>query len=266
LLRQSAQIRTTRRLNGHAAARPSSNGPLAFHHETRVPDKGWIRVVRQYRPVPLHERPVDRGARRGRYLVGRTATELLTARRAAAISQRELGRQIRVSHMKIGRAERGEPDQLTIELAAKMAALLGLQLSVTLHPDGNPVRDAGHLALLERFRARLAPRLRWRTEVPIPIEGDRRSADAVIDGSGMHAMVEAETRIDDVQALERRISAKQRDLAIGRVILLVADTRHNRTVVGQDAAIRTRFPVSTRACLSALGRGVDPGGDSLVIL
>jgi len=216
--------------------------------------------------VPLYERPVERGARRGRYLVVRTAAELLTARRAAAISQRELGRQIRVSHTKIGKAERGEPDQLTIELAARMAAALGLQLSVTLHPDGNPVRDSGHLALLERFRARLGPGLRLRTEVPIPIEGDRRSADAVVDGSAVTAMVEAETRIDDVQALERRLRAKQRDLGISRVILLVANTRHNRIVVANNPAIRASFPVSTRACLAAIGRGRAPDGDALVIL
>lgn len=216
--------------------------------------------------MPLHERPVDRGARRGRFLVGRTAAELLTARRAAAISQRELGRQLRVSHTRIGRAERGEPDQLTIEFAAKMAAALGLQLSVTLHPDGDPVRDAAHLALIERFRRRMPPGLRWRTEVPVPIEGDRRSADIVLDGPGVEAMVEAETRLDDVQALERRIAAKQRDLGIGRVILLVADTRHNRSVIARFPTIRERFPVSTRACLSTLARGRDPGGDALVIL
>ncbi len=76
--------------------------------------------------------------------------------------------------------------------------------------------------------------LRWRTEVPMPIQGDHRSADAVIDGQRIVAMVEAETRIDDVQALERRIGAKQRDLGIERVILLLADTRHNRAVVLND--------------------------------
>ena len=155
---------------------------------------------------------------------------------------------------------------MTIELAATMAAALGLQLNVTLHPDGNPVRDSGHRALLERLRARLGDGLRLRTEVPIPIEGDRRSADAVIDGRGTAMMVEAETRIDDVQALERRLSAKQRDLGIGRVILLVADTRHNRTVVANNPSIRARLPISTRACLAALSRGVDPGGDGLVFL
>src|SRR6478609_7263487 len=101
--------------------------------------------------MPIHERAVDRGARQGRYLVTRTATELLTARRAAGLSQREVGRQLRVSHTKVGRIERGEPGQITIEVAARMAAALGLRLSVTLHPDGNPVRDAAHLALLERL-------------------------------------------------------------------------------------------------------------------
>lgn len=131
--------------------------------------------------MPFNEGPADRGARRGRCLVTRTANGLVTARHAAAISQRELGRQIGVSHSQVGRAERGEPDMLTIELAAQMASVLGLELNVSLHPVGDPVRDKGHIALLERFRARLPRSVRWRTEVPIPIEGDRRAADAVID-------------------------------------------------------------------------------------
>jgi transcriptional regulator with XRE-family HTH domain len=215
--------------------------------------------------MPIYERPADRGARRGRQLVTRTAAELLAARRGAGLSQRELSRQVRVSHTKIGKAERGEPDQLTLELAAKMAAVLGLQLSVALYPDGDPLRDAGHLALLERFRARLPRTLRWRSEVPIPIAGDRRSADAVIDGPGLDILIEAETRIDDVQAVERRITAKQRDLGCHRVILLVSDTRHNRAVVSVPA-LRERFPISTRACIAALMRGREPNGDPLVIL
>jgi transcriptional regulator with XRE-family HTH domain len=192
--------------------------------------------------------------------------ELLTARRAAGISQRELGRHLRLSHSKIGRIERGEPNQLTIELASKLASVLRLQFSASLHPDGNPVRDAAHVALLHRFRGRLAPSLRWRTEVPIPIEGDRRSADGVVDGPGVDVMVEAETRIDDVQALERRVSSKQRDLGIRRVILLVADTRHNRAVVRLTPALDSRFPETTRACLGALANGREPKADALVFL
>jgi transcriptional regulator with XRE-family HTH domain len=216
--------------------------------------------------MPFNEGRADRGARRGRFLENRTVDGLVTARRSAALSQRELGRQLGVSHSRVGRVLRGEPGTLTIELAARMASVLGLELAVTLYPAGDPVRDKSHLALLARFRARLHPSIRWRTEVPIPIEGDRRAADAVIESSIWAAMVEAETRIDDVQALDRKINLKQRDLGLRRVILVVADTRHNRFVVANVPALVNRFPVSTRACLAALSSGRDPGGDALVIL
>jgi len=225
-----------------------------------------VSIDRDHSRVPIYERPGERGARRGRYLVHRTASDLLNARRAAGMSQRELGRQLRISHTKIGRAERGEPGQLTIELAAAMAAVLGLQFNATLHPDGDPVRDAAHVALLARFRSRLSPDLEWRTEVQVPIEGDRRSADAVVGASGVEVLIEAETRIDDVQALEHKISAKQRDMGIGRAILLVADTRHHRALIAHVPELRSRFPVSMRACFAALAKGLDPGGDALVII
>jgi hypothetical protein len=51
-----------------------------------------------------------------------------------------------------------------------------------------------------------------------------------------------------------------------RAILLVSDTRHNRTVIAQVPELRRQFPVDTRQCLAALGRGLDPGGDCLVII
>ncbi len=128
------------------------------------------------------------------------------------------------------------------------------------------MRDAGHLGLLERLRSRVAAALGWRTEVPVPIPGDLRAADAVIDGLDWTAMVEAETRLDDLQALHRRLSLKQRDLGCTRVILLVADTRHNRAVIAAHPELRLRFPISTRKVLVALANARDPGGDALLIL
>lgn len=216
--------------------------------------------------MPVHERPADRGRHRGRFLVARLTSELEAARRTAGLSQRELARHLRVSHMTIGRIEAGRPGVLSVELAARMAAVLGLRLSASLHPDGDPIRDAAHVALIARLRPRLGPGLRLRTEVPVPIAGDLRSADAVIDGRGVAILVEAETRIGDVQALERRINAKQRDLRLTTVVLLVADTRHNRHVVAEYPQLRSRFPVSTRAALSALAHGQEPSGDSIVFL
>ena len=199
-------------------------------------------------------------------LRGRTADELASNRRSIGLSLREAARRLAVSHDRLARLERGEAGALTIEMAARYAAVLGLTLAVSLHPDGDPIRDRGHLALLERFRRRLPAGVRWRTEVPIPIAGDQRSADAVVSTRTAHHLVEAETHVGDFQALERRIGAKARDLGADRVVLLLADTRHNRALLSAIPAIRERFPIDARTWFRAIGRDVEPSGDALVIL
>jgi hypothetical protein len=151
-------------------------------------------------------------------------------------------------------------------MLVRIAAALGMDLRVSMFPTGTPVRDAGHLALIARLRSRVAPALTWRTEVAIPIPGDLRAADVVIRGADFDAMVEAETRLGDLQALDRRSTTKQRDLGTTHVILLVADTRHDRQVLDAYPQFLERFPISTRACLKALAECRDPGGDALVIL
>jgi hypothetical protein len=59
---------------------------------------------------------------------------------------------------------------------------------------------------------------------------------------------------------------KKRDLGADRLILLVADTPNNRRVLELHPELHEPFPVGTRKCLAALGRGEDPGGDCLVFL
>jgi hypothetical protein len=106
---------------------------------------------------------------------------------------------------------------LTIDLAARIAAVVGLQLSVSLHPDGDPLRDEGHVTLIRRFLDRMGESIDVRLEVPIPIPGDRRGADiGLTSPAGLDAMVAAETHLDDVQALLRSMAAKQRDLGVNR--------------------------------------------------
>lgn len=100
----------------------------------------------------------------------------------------------------------------------------------------------------------------------MPVTGDLRSGDAVLAGSSWDALIEAETRLGDLQLLERRAAAKQRDLGSTRLILLVADTRHNREVIRLHPELRERFPINTRTCLARLANGLDPGGDCLVVL
>jgi transcriptional regulator with XRE-family HTH domain len=212
------------------------------------------------------DRARDRGmrfARRDRIQVGH---EVRVARIAAGLSQRELARMSGVSHAAIGRLERLDVRRITIDRLAVIASVLGLELRVKLYLIGTPVRDAAHLALIDRFRKRVCPRLRLRTEVPVPLRGDMRSADIVVDGPNVEAMIEAETRLNDLQATERRARVKQRDFGIKRLILLVADTRHNRAVLEAHPELVERFPITTRACLLALRDGRDPGGDALVII
>jgi hypothetical protein len=97
------------------------------------------------------------------------------------------------------RLERGDPTSMTIDLVARVAPVVGLELAAALHLDGDPVRDRAHLALLQRFRSRLPPGARWRTEVPVPIAGDLRSGDAVVDVAEGEVLIEAETYLGDIQ-------------------------------------------------------------------
>jgi transcriptional regulator with XRE-family HTH domain len=216
--------------------------------------------------VATYDSAVSRGRRMGRAERRRTGDQLRVARVAASLSQRKLGAMVGLSHSAIGRMERGTVQRITVDRLALVAAVLGMDLRIGLFPTGTPVRDAAHLALISRLRTRVPTSLRWRTEVPVPIAGDLRSADVVIDGESLDAMVEAETRLDDLQAMERRVNLKQRDFGIRRVILLLADTRHNRAVLEAHPELLERFPISTRACLLALSERRDPGGNAIVLL
>ena len=65
--------------------------------------------------------------------------------------------------------------------------------------------------LLDRFRGRISPVFTWRTEMPIPIEGDLRAWDVALTAGRLSIGVDAETRLRDVQAVDRRIMLKLRD-------------------------------------------------------
>jgi transcriptional regulator with XRE-family HTH domain len=216
--------------------------------------------------MPGRDSPLARGERRSRLLRQRIADELNRTRRMSGLSIRETARRAGSSRDNIIRLERGDPTSMTLDLVARVAPVVGLELAAALHQDGDPVRDRAHLALLHRFRSRLPPGARWRTEVPMPIAGDLRSGDAVVDVAEGELLVEAETYLGDIQAMERKLAAKARDLGVDRTALLVADTRHNRAVIRDHPELARRFPVGTRAFAAALRAGRLPRGDGLVIL
>jgi hypothetical protein len=162
--------------------------------------------------------------------------------------------------------ERGEAPGVSYETLALTGSLLGLDVPLRTFPSGEPIRDAAQLALLARFRVRLPPTMRWRTEVPLAIPGDRRAWDAVIDGGAWRVPVDAESRLRDVQACSRRVALKRRDDRTEIIILLVADTRHNRHVLRLAAAdLAGEFPVKGATALAALAAGEQPTGSAIVL-
>jgi hypothetical protein len=168
------------------------------------------------------------------------------------------------------RFERGELGRVSIEELGAWFAVVGLDLGVRAYPAGDPIRDRAQLALLERFRARLHASIQWRTEVPLPIDRDLRAWDADIRGAvprPWRCRVDAETRVADAQALERRLTLKARDDPEGHLILLLAETRANRRALPWlRAGMRELLPLDARTILGAVARGVDPGGSGILIL
>lgn len=190
------------------------------------------------------------------------------ARIAAGLSREEIARVVGVSPSAVARFERGQLADIGIERLCRLAASVGLEVGVRLFPDGDPIRDAGQVRLLERLRARLPASIRWRVEVPIIGRQDRRAWDAIIDGHGCTDGVEAETRIADLQAAERRIALKARDdPTIEHVVVLVSDTRSNRHALAlARESLRAQYPLDTRAAMASLAGGHCPGANAIVVL
>ncbi len=213
------------------------------------------------------ERVMDIGAARSRAILDRLPLEARTARLNAGLSQEDVALALGISGGQLSRIERGQSAGLSIDIAVRLFTVLGQDLSVRAYPDGDPIRDASHAALLERLHTVCHASMRWTTEVPLPIPGDLRAWDATVVCPAVRVGVEAETRLRELQALERRLSLKQRDGAMDRLVLLVLDTRGNRDVIRLHRdQLANRFPVPGRRALELLAAAVDPGGDSLILL
>jgi hypothetical protein len=152
--------------------------------------------------------------------------------------------------------------------------LLGLEISVGLHPIGDPIRDKGQQALANRFDSLLSPRWAVTNETLLPLPGDLRSWDKLLrlagtsDRSGAYLVgVDLETRIRDVQALVRRTRLRERDGAVNAILIVLNDSATNRRLVGQlREALGPQHQTAPRDVFRALRHGEPLPGSGVVLV
>ncbi len=223
--------------------------------------------------MPTRERPIDRATQIAHHDVSRVGEELRTARVGSGLSLRFVGKRVGRSATQVMRIERGLVPNVSVRQMARIGGVVGLDVRLRAYPGPDPVRDTAQVKLLGRLEARLHDSLKFRTEVPLPIEGDQRAWDGWISGfedrpdRGSGLPVDAETRLHDVQALLRRLALKVRDSGVDQVLLVLADTRTNRYALAHaDPILAATFPVSPRQALAALAAGRHPGGSAVIFL
>lgn len=193
--------------------------------------------------------------------------ELRIARVASGYRLRDLERQTGISASQISRIERGKHSAVAYAQLTAIAAAVGLKLHVTLVPARRRILDQPQVRLFATLRQRAGPAWKWSTEVPMPIAGDLRAADAVGRIPGCVIEVELINRFSNFQLQARAALLKGRDLRADRVVLVIRATATNREALREAGpALASSFPLGTRHVLRALAEGRDPGGNGIVLL
>ena len=216
--------------------------------------------------MPTREHLATVGTAHGMALARQLGAELRHARLAAGLSQAAVAAAARLSQGAVSRLEHARTPYPDIVEAARIARMVGLELRIQCFPAAGQLRDAAHIALIRRFLARLPSSVRRQLEAPVR-NGDLRAWDLLVQIGPIRIGVIAETRIRDLQLLLRREHRKQLDGSIDFLLLLVADTRHNRSALQEAGPLVTdSFPLGTRTILSQLSRGEPPRENGVVIL
>jgi transcriptional regulator with XRE-family HTH domain len=216
--------------------------------------------------MPTRSNPNQEGFRIAARVVTEVADELREARVGRGLSQAQLAKALATQRLRISAVERRVPKAMTLDHLARHAAALGLKLSVKLYPVGEPIRDVAQVRYINQFVARVGTSWRVRLDVPMPLAGDLRAIDVVLDGACVIA-VEVVTRLRDVQAVLRAGQLKQRDFGATRLILVVPGPKANRAALAAARpALIAAFDLDSQRTLRLLAAGRDPGRDAIVIL
>ena len=213
--------------------------------------------------MPTVQRLIQRGAARGRRALSSLGEDFRQKRLAVGLSQQHVASAVGIGRATYTRIEAGSYEALSIAIASRIAAVLGLDLTIRAYPGASPLRDGAHWARLGLVLDTVARPLRAAREVALPTTNDRpyeqRAWDAMVSGLGRRTAMEMEMRLTDAQELERRINSKRRDDPVDSFVLLVADTNHNRRALREFPAVFADLERLTfRALCACLAAGRHP--------
>jgi transcriptional regulator with XRE-family HTH domain len=195
--------------------------------------------------MPTVERARARGTRRGEHLLQVMGHEFRAARLMLGLSQQVVADAAGIDRASYSRIERAKLLGVGFLALPRVAAVLGLDLSVALYPSGAPIRDAASADRLRKLVAYVGPPLRYRTEQPLPSTGGRREQrawDLMLLEGRRRCAVELETRLYDLQAQLRRLQLKRQDDQPHSFLLVIADTHYNRRILREFGDLLPELP------------------------
>ncbi len=170
--------------------------------------------------------------------------ELREARLAAGLTIAVCAMAVGSSRQRWARVEQARIVSVALDDLHRMSAAVGLAMSVRCYPVGPALRDIGQLSVIGRLRRRLSPSWKVRLEAPVPIAGDRRAFDVLLQSGSLTIAIEVITRLRDVQAQLRSANLKWRDSGTTRLVMVIGSTHANRrALAGAGAALADDFPV-----------------------
>lgn len=195
----------------------------------------------------------------------RVLQEIGRAKRMSGLSDDAIGRACGMSRWAVARVIAGKRCAALTELAA-IGSVLGRDVRMQAYLAGDAIRDVGQQRLLGRLRAHVHPGIGMPLEIPLGVDPNRRAWDAVLQAATWRKPVEAETVVDDVQALERRLRLKMHDGGMDGLLVVIANTRRNRRALQAAPLAFAGFDRNARRVLAALRAGRDPGGSAVLFL
>lgn len=206
------------------------------------------------------------GRRVTRELAASIGREVMLARTNLGLTPTSAARLAGVAPRTQRRVEGGD-STVGVGTMCRVAAAVGLKVWARAFPAGTPsLRDTGQLTIARHLMGLASPSLRIAIEHGM---GNGRAIDLVAFGPTEIVAVEIERLLVDFQAQYRSADAKRAELASAhsrpvRLVLVVEDTRHNRSAAAAHALIiRATLPAGTRDVWRGLREGKELGRDGM---